>query len=245
MDLSLAMAKFGVIILENIEMPPSNAKGRVAILNQISDWLKLLALIVLTGEVLLTVTYRSTKQDDPMRPYFFPLMIGLLAFIVVGVFFDRWASRGDARPRDGGARTGIALATRWNFKSGTTQEELHLDVQGNAVSGLRRTIHARGNVTEYVVSGWRHGSTFWLEYHLMIGNGGGVILLDEFTNDRYSGMLLSKDCDTGVKQCRTNVWFTSHLIKNHKQDYFMFVGAITPSPIDGFVVQSTEEFKRT
>ena len=108
------------------------------------------------------------------------------------------------------------LETHWYFKSGITKELLQLELRGNRVSGIRRTTHPTGTETEYGVSGWHYGSIYWLEYHLLSGSGGGSILLDEFTNDRFSGLLLSKDCYTGVKQCRTNIWFPSSLIKLHK-----------------------------
>jgi hypothetical protein len=225
-------------------MFPTNEKGRVAILSAVSDWLKLLALIVIASETLLALAYRSTKDTDPMRPYFLPLMIGLFAVIVVGVFFDRWSS---SRPRSQlGSAEGrfLHLATRWYFKSGITEEELTIKVAGHSVTGTRTTKHPKGKTTVYDVTGWNFGFTYWLEYHLPTDNGGGVILLDEFTNEKWSGIVASKDCDTGVKQCRANVWFPVELKRNHKQDYFMFVGAVTPLPGEGFAVESTESFKR-
>ena len=48
-----------------------------------------LALIVLVADVVLGVAYYSTPTDDPYRKYYFPLIIGFLALIVVGLFFDR------------------------------------------------------------------------------------------------------------------------------------------------------------
>ena len=68
-------------------------------------------------------------------------------------------------------------------------------------------------------------------------------MLDEFTNDRWSGIVVSKDCDTGVKQSRANMWFPVEAKKNHKQDYFLFIGALVPLPGDGFAVESEESFK--
>ena len=226
-------------------MPPQDEKSRVAILAAVSDWLKLLALIVLAAEAMLAVAYRSTKESDPMRPYFVPSMLGLFAIIVVGVFFDRWlSSRQPAQIRSAEGRF-LQLATRWYFKSGVTEEELQIKINGRVVSGNRTTKHPKGKVTVYEVTGWNFGSTYWIEYHLTTENGGGVILLDEFTNEKWSGIVASKDCNTGVKQCRTNVWFPVESKKNHKESYYMFVGAVTPSPADGFAVETTESFKRT
>jgi hypothetical protein len=225
-------------------MAPRPEKGRVSILGAVSDWLKLLALIVLVSEASLPVAYRFTKENDRMRPYFLPLMIGLLIVIVVGVFFDRWlSSRPHSQLRSAEGRF-LHLATRWYFKSGITEEELQIRMDGHSVSGKRITKHPKGKVTVYDVTGWNFGFTYWLEYHLPTDNGGGVILLDEFTNDKWSGIVASKDCDTGIKQCRTNMWLPVEQKRNHKQDYFMFVGAVTPLPNEGFAVESTESFKR-
>jgi hypothetical protein len=159
------------------------------------------------------------------------------------VFFDRWlSSRAGPQSRSAEGRF-LHLVARWYFKSGPTEEELTIKINGHSVSGQRTTKHPRGKVTVYDVTGWNFGFTYWLEYHLPTDNGGGVILLDEFTNGRWSGIVASKDCDTGVKQCRANMWLPVELKKNHKQDYFMFVGAVTPLPNDGFAVESTESFK--
>jgi hypothetical protein len=171
-------------------------------------------------------------------------MIGLFASIVIGVFVDRFANRSATNPHLYNDGQQYSLTTRWYFKSGITEEELYFGVQANRVVGTRTTIHPKKGPTEYDVTGWHYGSTFWLEYHLPKGNGGGVLLLDEFTNDKFSGMVLSKDCDTGVKQCRTNMWFPTKSRNSHKQSYFMFVGALTPLPDDGFAVESTEQFKQ-
>ncbi len=224
-------------------MPPTSEKGRVAILSVISDWLKLLGLIVLSSEILLVVAYKYTKDNDPMRPYFLPLMIGLFAVIVVGVFFDRWLSSKPGSQSKSTDGRFLHLAARWYFKSGITEEELKIKINGNSVSGTRTTKHPKGKITVYEVTGWNFGFTYWLEYHLPTENGGGVILLDEFTNEKWSGIVASKDCNTGVKQCRANMWFPVEMKKNLKQDYFMFIGALTPLPTDGFAVESTESFK--
>jgi hypothetical protein len=128
--------------------------------------------------------------------------------------------------------------------SSSLVNRLQIKINGHSVSGTRTTKHPRGKVTVYDITGWNFGFTYWLEYHLPTDNGGGVILLDEFTNDKWSGIVTSKDCDTGIKQCRVNMWLPIELKKNHKQNYFMFIGAVTPLPGEGFAVESTESFKR-
>jgi hypothetical protein len=207
-----------------------SSESKASIIGAVSDWLKLLALIVLVSEGVLAAAYYSTKDTDPFRKYFFPLMIAFLALIVVGVFVDRalvsrapysQASAADGTPRQ------VALVSRWYFKSGITEEELNLTIIGNRVTGKRTTRHPKGKEMTYAVTGWHHTSTFWLEYHDMTDQyGGGSMLLDEFTNDRLSGMILSKDCNTGTMQCRANMWLPSKLKKDHQAEFFKFIGAI-------------------
>jgi hypothetical protein len=211
----------------------ATGEKRASILNEISDWLKLLALIVLAGESLLGVAYYFTDPAEPFRKYYFPLMVGLFALIVAGLFLDRALlvrqtqsqfNTATVRPRQ------VVLVTRWYFKSGITEEELSLAVVGHKVTGTRKTRHPKGKETIYDVTGWCHTSTYWLEYHHQVDEyGGGSILLDQFTNDRLSGMVLSKDCDTGIMQCRANMWFPSNLKKSHKAQFFKFIGSLNPS----------------
>jgi hypothetical protein len=209
-------------------------ESRGSILSAVSDWLKLLALIVLAAESILGVAYLSTDRTDPARKYYFPLAIGFLALIVAGLFLERALStrRSQAHATHEGLPRQFFLVTRWYFRSGITEEELNLTVVGHRVTGTRKTKHPKGKETTYDVTGWYHTSTFWLEYHHQTDIfGGGSILLDQFTNDRLSGMLLSKDCDTGIMQCRSNMWFPSNLKKNHRQEYFQFIGKVNPTEL--------------
>ena len=64
----------------------SNREKRVSILAAISDWLKLLGLIVLAAEALLLAAYLSTDRTDPVRKYYFPLMLVFLALIIPCLF---------------------------------------------------------------------------------------------------------------------------------------------------------------
>lgn len=123
----------------------------------------------------------------------------------------------------------VVLATRWYFTSGITEEELTLTTVGEHVTGQRKTRHHEKGETVYEISGWHQRSTFWLAYRDSGGKyGGGSILLDEITNDRFSGMVLSKDCDMGVMQSRANMWFpASELRNNHKEGHFKFIGCLT------------------
>jgi|ERR1700687_1695281 len=213
-----------------------NNATRVSILNAVSDWLKLLALIVLVGESLLGIAYHYSDRTDPVRAYYFPLMVGLLTLIVVGLFVDRVLTSSVSHAKSsgqGGKPKQINLVTRWYFKSGVTEEDLHLTVVGHGVTGKRTTRHPRGKETVYDVTGWHHTSTYWLEYHDALDQfGGGALLLDEFTNDRLSGMVLSKDCATGVLQCRTNLWVPPSKKRSHNERYFRFVGKVAPADFE-------------
>jgi hypothetical protein len=169
--------------------------------------------------------------------------------IVLGLFFDRWLHRSAQMPESGtGKGERLSLVTNWPFRSGVTEESLDLDLRGGSVSGTRKTrytpskTHPQGEDT-YVVTGARVGGTLWLTYHLPNGgDGGGVILLDKVTNDRFSGIVVSKDCNSGVKQCRANVWLS--LRSAHQKTYFQFLAASVQSPNGDFVVEHSEDFKR-
>jgi hypothetical protein len=143
-------------------MKTTGDKARIGILREISDWLKLLGLIVLASEGILVIAYNSTEKTDPARKYFFPLMIGLFASIVIGVFVDRFANRSATNPHLYNDGQQYALTTRWYFKSGITEEELYFGVQANRVVGTRTTIHpkrGRPNTTSPVgTMGRRFGS---------------------------------------------------------------------------------------
>ena len=69
------------------------AKGRSGILSQISDWLKLLALLVLVAEVLVIAAMKMTPDGHPMHGWYPALMLLFLAIIVVGVLIDRYGER--------------------------------------------------------------------------------------------------------------------------------------------------------
>jgi len=62
------------------------SESRSGILSAISDWLKLLGLIVLVAEAFLTTVIVKTGQPDP----YVSLGIGLLGLIVIGLFYDRY-----------------------------------------------------------------------------------------------------------------------------------------------------------
>ena len=213
-----------------------SGKGTKAILDAVSDWLKLLALIVLAAEGLLAAAYRYGDQNDPFRRYYFPLMIGLLVLIVLGLLLDRVLASKVLLAQSqlaGGKPEQIILITRWYFKSGVTEEELTLMIMGHRVTGKRKTRHPKGKETVYDVTGWHHTSAYWLEYHDALGQfGGGSILLDAFTNDRFSGLVTSKDCATGVLQCRANMWVSLSDKKSHNPSHFRFVGKIAPTDFD-------------
>jgi hypothetical protein len=66
------------------------SETRAGILSAISDWLKLLGLIVLVAEAFLTTVIVKTGQADP----YVTLGIGLLGLIVMGLFYDRYIQAG-------------------------------------------------------------------------------------------------------------------------------------------------------
>jgi hypothetical protein len=214
----------------------SSLRGRLQVLNAIDDWLKLLALIVLVSESVFGVLLLRMDKGDPQRVLIAYFMAGIIGLIVVLSFIDKWrSSRTPIRPEStaAGEKRVLNLGTRWYFRSAITEEELRLTISGHGVAGTRRTSHPKKgapktyDVKTYDVSGWNFAHTLWLEYHDPAENGGGVLLLDEITNDTWTGVVCSKDCNTGVKQSRANMWFRLEDAKQrHQQDQFMFVGAV-------------------
>jgi hypothetical protein len=71
-------------------MAKTNRKG---ILGAVSDWLKLLALIVLVAEAVILIAMRITPSDNPIYPWYPVFMLLFLVVIVVGVFVDRSGER--------------------------------------------------------------------------------------------------------------------------------------------------------
>jgi hypothetical protein len=69
-------------------MPTEN---RIGVLGAISDWLKLLALVVLVCEAVIIIAMRTTPESNPLAAWYPVFMILLLLVVVVGVFVDRFA----------------------------------------------------------------------------------------------------------------------------------------------------------
>jgi hypothetical protein len=68
-------------------MPRGKSKeSRVSVISAVTDHWRLLALIVLVSEAGLSAAYYSTDHADPIRKYYFPIMIIFLGLIVAGIF---------------------------------------------------------------------------------------------------------------------------------------------------------------
>lgn len=64
--------------------------GRAKIIAQVSDWLKLLSLIVLSLEIILTIILFNTDKADPLRTITVISMFGLILIIVLGFYFEKY-----------------------------------------------------------------------------------------------------------------------------------------------------------
>jgi hypothetical protein len=71
----------------------TNKEERTSIINSISDWLKLLALIVLVAEVVVLAAMLATPSEKPIYIVYPVVMILLLVVVIVAVFFDRYLER--------------------------------------------------------------------------------------------------------------------------------------------------------
>jgi hypothetical protein len=66
------------------------SEAKSSILNAVSDWIKLLALLALVGEGVILVAMGLAPEESSLRPWYAVMMFLLLVTIVVGVFFDRY-----------------------------------------------------------------------------------------------------------------------------------------------------------
>lgn len=71
----------------------SKKGNRVSIIDSISNWIKLLGLIVLVAEVIMLAAMSQTPVENPMYPWYPLIMIFLLIIIIVAVFLDRILGR--------------------------------------------------------------------------------------------------------------------------------------------------------
>lgn len=64
--------------------------SRNSIISEISDWLKLLALVVLVAEAAIIAAMKLTPTDKAIHGWYPVFMLAFLVVIVVGLFFDRY-----------------------------------------------------------------------------------------------------------------------------------------------------------
>jgi len=69
------------------------SQNRSNILDAVSDWIKLLALIVLVAEGILIVVMTQTPDTYQYKAFYPVIIVILLVIIVIGVFFDRYLQR--------------------------------------------------------------------------------------------------------------------------------------------------------
>jgi hypothetical protein len=116
---------------ENGSLAP-RAEGRVGMLVAVSDWLKLLALMVLSAEAVLGLLLARCNADDPLRPWFLVSMLAFFALITVGIFFDRYVQHGSVRS---------GMVTRQDVATEAAAEDVDtLDVP---IPGKREPMHIR------------------------------------------------------------------------------------------------------
>lgn len=75
----------------------SNKKDRTSIIDSVSNWIKLLALIVLVAEGIILVAMSQTPVDSSVYPWYPFVMILLLIMIVIAVLLDRYLERNTQR----------------------------------------------------------------------------------------------------------------------------------------------------
>ncbi|HEY0736753.1 MAG TPA: hypothetical protein VGD69_17675 [Herpetosiphonaceae bacterium] len=68
-------------------------ENRSSILDAVSDWIKLLALVVLVAEGILIVAMTQTPDTNEYKVFYPVMIVLLLVIIVIGIFFDRFTQR--------------------------------------------------------------------------------------------------------------------------------------------------------
>lgn len=71
----------------------SGKEKRSSIIDAISDWIKLLALIVLVAEAVILVAMWQTPHDHSMYPIYPFIMVFLLLIVIVALIYDRAQER--------------------------------------------------------------------------------------------------------------------------------------------------------
>lgn len=210
---------------------------RASILEAVSDWLKLLALVVLVSEGFLLAAMSLGPADDPLRGYYPLLMLVLLLVVVVGIFVDRAGERrtlafppGEpAVPRQESNRTTKWYAEwRLGKKRKLYTEILELEIkEGSSDVTGRRTVTTTEKVDVYEVRGfWRQGF-YWLSYFLPGGTGGGTILLQEFTGGKLRGVITSVNCDNGDLRAVANQWVESERRSSFSGNWQQMLGQVS------------------
>ncbi|MEP2937119.1 MAG: hypothetical protein ABJM06_01910 [Gilvibacter sp.] len=75
------------------EEKSSAKEKRSSIIDAVSDWIKLLALIVLVAEAVILVAMWQTPHDHSMYPIYPFIMVFLLLIVIVAVIYDRTQER--------------------------------------------------------------------------------------------------------------------------------------------------------
>lgn len=70
----------------------ADKESRSGILSAVSDWIKLLALIVLVGEAVILAAIGLTPATHPLATWYPVFMLLFLLVVVAGVVFDRYLS---------------------------------------------------------------------------------------------------------------------------------------------------------
>lgn len=72
-------------------------EGRVGLIEAVSDWLKLLALIVLVAEATLLLAMNMTKEESLIYDFYPVMMLLFLGVVVGGFFYDRYLQSKEAK----------------------------------------------------------------------------------------------------------------------------------------------------
>jgi len=99
-------------------------EGRASVIAAVSDWLKLLALVVLVTEGVIIIAMRMTPESNPLARWYPLFMLLFLVVVVVGVFVDRYLQTKLTRPSELTLSLGDKKVTVETSQMTTAPEEI-------------------------------------------------------------------------------------------------------------------------
>jgi len=154
---------------------------RVGILGAVSDWLKLLALVVLVAEAIIIIAMKFTPESNPLVRWYPLFMLLFLVVIVIGIFIDRYTqTKLTTQTLVLGSRT-ISVDPSQNVA--TTQEVKRYDVETMYVDNPNGFMFARPKLPKW-------SEPQYMNMGEVLLKGGMINSLDEWEKAKAAGSII-------------------------------------------------------